>query len=115
MESRTKIFLSITLVIEHHESNENKYLTLFPADESKDILQNNEKLWGKIWDLIRSTSNNKDDYVEKYVKIKFNYDDNLPWIKILEHYITIIVVRFVFHKGDKYYSEILLDKCLHKL
>ena len=48
MESRTKIFLSITLVIEHHESNENKYLTLFPADESKDILQNNEKLWGKI-------------------------------------------------------------------
>ena len=47
MESRTKIFLSITLVIGHHKSNENKYLTLFPADESKDILQNNEKLWGK--------------------------------------------------------------------
>ena len=44
------------------ESNGKKYLTLFPADESKDTLKNYEKLWNKIRDLIRSTSNNLDHY-----------------------------------------------------
>ena len=37
---------------------EKKYLTLFPADESKETLKKYEKLWNKIRDLIRSTSNN---------------------------------------------------------
>ena len=44
------------------ESNGKKYLTLFPADESKDTLKNYEKLWNKIRDLIGSTSNNLDHY-----------------------------------------------------
>ena len=36
------------------ESNENKYLTLVPTDESKDILKTHEELWTKIRDLARS-------------------------------------------------------------
>ena len=36
------------------ESNENKYLTLVPTDESKDILKTHEELWTKIRDLVRS-------------------------------------------------------------
>ena len=39
MESNAKIYLSINLVIGHHESNENKYFTLNPAHESKNMLQ----------------------------------------------------------------------------
>ena len=44
------------------ESNINKYLTLFPSDESKYTLEKYEKLWNKIRYLIRSTTNNPDDY-----------------------------------------------------
>ena len=28
---------------------------------------------------------------------------------------TIIVVRYVFHEGSKYYRQVYLDKCLYKL
>ena len=58
------------------ESNGNKYLTLVPADVSKGTLKKYEELWDKIRNLIRSTSNNSDDYDNKYMKIKFNSDDD---------------------------------------
>ena len=60
------------------ESNENKYVTLVPTDESKDTWRKSEELWSKIRDLIRSVTNNPGDYVEKYMKIKFNSGDDLP-------------------------------------
>ena len=39
------------------------------------------------------------------MKVKFNYDDNLPW-KTLELCIMIIVATLLFYKGEKYYPEI---------
>ena len=45
------------------ESNRNKYLTLVSTGENKD--------------LTRSTNKNPDDCDEKYVKIKFNSDEDL--------------------------------------
>ena len=35
------------------ENNGNKYLTLVPIDENKDISKKYEKLWTKIRDLLR--------------------------------------------------------------
>ena len=46
------------------ESNRSKYLALVPTDESKYILEKYEELLTKIQDLIRSKTNNSDDYVE---------------------------------------------------
>ena len=40
-----------------------------------------EDLWIKIRDLIRSIIINSDGYDGKYMKIKFNSDDELPLIK----------------------------------
>ena len=54
------------------EINGNKYLTLVPTNESKQIGKKDEELWSKIRDLIRSIVKNIDDYDEKYKKIKFN-------------------------------------------
>ena len=42
------------------EINGNQYLTIVPADESKDTLKKYEELWDKIIDLIRSISNNSE-------------------------------------------------------
>ena len=65
------------------ESNENKYLKLVPTAESKDMLNKYEELWCKIRDLIKSLTYNSDNYDEKYIKIKFNSDDDLPLKKRL--------------------------------
>ena len=60
------------------ESNENKYLTLVLTDESKYTLKKYEELWNKIRDLIRSITNNSDNYSKNNMKIKLNSDDDLP-------------------------------------
>ena len=36
------------------EINKNKYLTLFPTNESKEIIKRYEELWSKIRDFISS-------------------------------------------------------------
>ena len=56
-----------------------------------------------------------DDYNEKYMKIKFNSDDELSLNKFIEIPTMTIVVRVVFHKNSKYYPQVFLDKCLYKL
>ena len=65
------------------ESNKNKYLALVTTDESNDTLKKYEELWNKIRDLIKSIINNSDNYHKKYMKIKFNSDDDLPYAKDL--------------------------------
>ena len=51
---------------------------LVPTSESKEKIKRYEELWSKIRDWIRLITKNSDDYDEKYMKIKFNLDDNLP-------------------------------------
>ena len=58
------------------EINGNKYLTLVPTKESKE--KKYGELWSKTRDLIRAITKNSDDYHEKYMKIKFDSDDNSP-------------------------------------
>ena len=64
--------------------NGKKYLTLIPSNESKEKIKKYEELWIKIRDLIRSITKNSDDYDEKYMKIKFNSDCELPLNKTVE-------------------------------
>ena len=55
------------------------------------------------------------DYDEKYMKIKFNSDDNLPLNKILKIHNMTIVIRSVFQEDSKYYPQIFLDEYLYEL
>ena len=47
-------------------------LTLVPTNESNEIIKKYEELLNKIRDLIRSITENSDDYDKKYMKIKVN-------------------------------------------
>ena len=67
----------------------------------------------KIRYLIRSITKNSDDYDEKYMKIKFASDDDLPLNKTKEIHNVTIVVRAVFHENKKYYPQVFLDECLY--
>ena len=46
---------------------------------------------------------NSDDYDEKYMKIRFSSDDELPLNKMIEIPSMIIVIREVSHENNKYY------------
>ena len=65
--------------------------------------------------MIRWITKNSDDYDEKYMKIKFNSDDELPLNKTIETPSMIIIVRTVFHENNKYYPQVSLEECLYKL
>ena len=76
-------------------------MTLVPTNESKEDIKKYEELWSKIKDFIRSITKNIDDYDEKYMKIKFNSDYELPLNKTIEIHSMIIVVRAVFYENNK--------------
>ena len=78
------------------EINGNEYLTLVPANESKEKIKKYEELWSKIRDLIGSITKISDEYDKKYMKIKFNWDEKLPLNKTIEVSSVIIVVKTLF-------------------
>ena len=82
------------------EINRNKYLTLVLTNESKEKIKKYKELWIKIRDLIRSITKKLDDYDEKYMKIKFNSNDELPLNKTIEIHSMTIVVRAVFRENN---------------
>ena len=91
------------------EINGNKYLTLVATNESKEKTKKFEDQWFKITDLIRSITKIYDAYDEKYMKIKFNSDNELPLNKTVEITTITIVVRAIFLENNKYYPQIFLD------
>ena len=67
------------------------YLTLGHTDKSKDQLRKYDELCSKIKYLIRSTNNGSDDYNEKYMKTKFNWNDDLSLKKKNKNYWNCII------------------------
>ena len=64
------------------EINKSKYLRLVPTNDSKEKNNKYEELWCEIRDLIRPMTKNSDGYDEKYMKIKFHLDNELPLNKM---------------------------------
>ena len=72
-------------------------------------------MWSKVRDLIKSVITKSHDYDEKYIKIKFDSDDELPLNKTIKIPIITIVVRAVFHENNKYYLQVFLEEYLHEI
>ena len=69
-----------------------------------------------LWDLFRSITKNSANYDEKYLKMKFNSDDEMPLNKATEISSLIIVVKkAACHENNKFYPQVFLDECLYKL
>ena len=58
---------------------------------------------------------NSDDYDEKFMKIKFTSDDELPLNKTIEIPNMTIAVRAIFLENNKYYPQVFLEECLYKM
>ena len=64
--------------------------------------------WKSLKKYGEKLNNNSDYYYEKYTKIKFNSDYNLFLRKTLNFHEIIILVRFIFEEGSKYYPHVFL-------
>ena len=49
------------------------------------------------------------------MEIKFVSDDDLYELRMLELYNMILVIRSLFHEGNKYYPQVFLHEYLYKL
>ena len=88
-------------------SNGSKYITLTPADENKSEIK--KKL----------ENDDLGNYDDKYIKIRFNsndnLNDNLPLKQELEMNCAIKIARSVFYDDSKYYLQVFLDECIYNL
>ena len=88
------------------ESNGNRYLRLDPFDGSNNILKKYEEVWSKIGGCIRSENNNSNNCNKKYMKIKFNSDDDLSPTKTLQLHHKGIVAIFGFQENNKHCPQV---------
>ena len=54
------------------------------------------------------------EYDKDYMKIKFNSDYDIPLNKQLNCPTITVIIRNIFEKDGKYYSQIFLDECLYE-
>ena len=66
-------------------------------------------------DKIKEINNDECNYEKDYIKIKFNWENDLPLNKSLKLHITTITIRSVFKEDDKLYPQVFLDDTLYEL
>ena len=64
---------------------------------------------------MRSVTKNSDDYDEKYMKIKFDSDDDSPLNETIKIHNMTIVVKAMFYENNKYYRQAFSDEFIYEL
>ena len=75
----------------------------------KRVTKKCNNVWNGIKNKIKEVSSGECDYEKDYMKIKFNFDDDLP----LKFHLMTITIRSVFEDG-KLYPHIFLDDTLYE-
>ena len=79
------------------EKNGNKYLIFDSVDENKEVLKKYTNVWNGIKNKTKAINGDKENDSEKdYMKIKFNFDDDLLLNKLLKFHLMAITIRCVF-------------------
>ena len=61
------------------ESNEDKYLIIFPTIQNKKVLKKYTKLWNEVKNPVKERNGYKPfEYEKGFTRIKFKSDDDLP-------------------------------------
>ena len=91
------------------ENNENKSLIFASTGKNKEVLKKYTELWYEIKNQIEAISSNKQiEYGRDFMKIRFEFDDDLPLGKKLSITMCIIVVGSVFQEENNYYPQAYL-------
>ena len=79
-----------------------KNLIFASTNKSKEILEQYTELWDGIKNLIEKVNNKPGEYEKNFMKIKFNWDDNLHLNEMLTLHNLRVIVRSVFQEDGKY-------------
>ena len=102
--SVNSLYLIITHTNEYIEvKGANKYLVFDITDENTELLKKYNDVWNGIRDKIKGISSGECDYENDYMKIQFNFDDNLPLNKPLKFHNVTITIRSVLEEDRKLY------------
>ena len=76
---------------------------LVPTNDINLKIKEFEELWSQMRYLIKPVTKKSDDYDEKYMKIKFDSNNELPLNKTTKTPIKTIVITALFHENNKFY------------
>ena len=86
------------------------------TNKNKKVLKKYTEHWDGIKNEIETINGGKKgEYVEDFMKIKFNRDDNLPLNELLKLDLLTIIVSCIFEEDSKFYLQLYLDECLYEL
>ena len=92
--------------------DKDKYLVFALTDKNKTALENYKELWNEIKEEIKTINGIEPFQYEKDVmKIRFESDYGLPFGKILNIPVCIIIAKSVFEENGKYYPQVHLKDC----
>ena len=98
------------------EKNRNKYLIFNSVDENKEVSKRLADVWDGIKYEIKTINGGKENnYGNDYMKIKFNSEYDLSLSKSLKFHLMTIIIRSVFSKDGKFYTQLFLDDALYEL
>ena len=97
------------------EVDGDKYLTI--SSENGDIMQKYREVFDGLKEIIKKINDHSQPikHDDKYMKIKFSTDDNIPLNKIIYFPTITITIRSVTKKDDKYNPQLFLDDCLYEV
>ena len=93
----------------------NKYIIFDSTYQNKEIRKKYNDVWNGIRDKIKEVNIGECDYEKDYLKIKLNFDYNLPLNKPLIFHNMTITMRSVFEEDGKLYPQLFLDDSLYEL
>ena len=91
------------------EVDGDKYLII--SSENGDVMQKYQEVFDGIKETIKKIHDYSQPikYVDNYMKIKFNTDDNISLNKIIYFPTITIIIRSATQKDGKYYPQLFLD------
>ena len=97
------------------KKNGNKYLNISDTNRNNEILKKYNQVFNGIKYHIKKINDKGSEYDKDYIKIKFNTYDDIPLNKQLYFPTITVIIRDVFEKHSKYYSQVYLDDCLYEV
>ena len=101
--------------VENFIENGSKYLNMALTDGNKEALKKYAEVWRGIKDETAKINGSVGEYNKDYKKIKFDSDDDLRLNTVLKFRVLTIVIRCIFEKDGKYYSQMFLDDSLYEI
>ena len=97
------------------QKDSNNYLVFDSTDENKELLKKYTDVFNGIMSKIREIDDEWLEYAKDSMKIKFNFDDDLPLNKSLKFRLMTITIRCVFKEDNELYPQVFLDDTLYEL